>query len=229
MSDRRPLLIDLCCGAGGMSMGYHMAGFRVIGVDVADQPHYPFEFHRADALDFDVSAADVLHASPPCQGYSRMRHRQDASMWPRLIPDFREKFAVSGLPYVIENVEDAVNDMKDPIMLCGSSLGLRVRRHRLFESNFNLGAPPCDHSWQESHKPYRLYVGAARTHGLGYRESGIQQVYGGNHNIGGRSHFFKSVAMGIDWMDEDELNEAIPPAYALYIGRQIRNKLGRTR
>jgi DNA (cytosine-5)-methyltransferase 1 len=205
-----------------------MAGFRVIGVDIADQPNYPFEFHRADALDFDISTADVVHASPPCQGYSRMRHRQDASKWPKLIPDFREKLKSSGVPYVIENVEDAASDMEDPVTLCGSSFGLRVRRHRLFESNLGLEAPPCDHSWQELHRPYRLYVGAARTNGLGYRESGIQQVYGGNHNVGGRSHFLKSVSMGIDWMDEGELNEAIPPAYALHIGRQIMERVRRS-
>jgi len=142
-------------------------------------------------------------------------------MWPLLIGPIRDRLETTGKPYVIENVEDAAWDMKDPIRLCGSSFGLRVRRHRLFETNFPVSGTLCDHAWQDLHKPYRLYVGKGRTDGLGYRESGVQQVFGGNHNVGGRSHYFKSVAMGIDWMSEDDLNEAIPPAYTAYVGRDL--------
>lgn len=213
-----PKLLDLFACAGGASMGYHMAGFDVTGVDIVDHPSYPFERIVSDALTVDLSGYDAYAASPPCQGYGRMRHRQDASGYPLLISAIRDRLDATGKPYVIENVEDAAWDMKNPTRLCGSAFGLRVRRHRLFEANFPLDAPQCDHAWQDRHKPYRLYVGKSRTDGVGYRESGIQPVYGGNHNVGGKSHFMKSVAMGIDWMTEEELNESIPPAYTRFIG-----------
>lgn len=218
---RKPKLLDLFSCAGGASMGYHMAGFNVTGVDIEEHPAYPFERIVSDALTVDLAGYDAYAASPPCQGYGRMRHREDASGYPLLIATIRERLESTGKPYIIENVEDAAWDMKSPIKLCGSSFGLRVRRHRLFESNVHLDAPECAHEWQNSHKPYRLYVGKMRTDGLGYRESGIQPVYGGNHNVGGKSHFMKSVAMGIDWMTEEELNEAIPPAYTKYLGEQL--------
>jgi DNA (cytosine-5)-methyltransferase 1 len=221
--ESRPRLLDLFCGGGGASMGYRMAGWEVTGVDFDPQPNYPFKFIRADALTVPLDGYDAIVLSPPCQGYSRMAHRSGRA-YPMLIKPMRERLLTEmpGTPYVIENVEDALPDLIDPVMFCGSSFGLRVRRHRLFETNFELFGPGCDHSWQDDYKPYRLYTGKSRTNGLGYRESGIQQVYGGNHNVGGRSHFLKSVAMGIDWMTETELNESIPPAYTRMIGRQLR-------
>lgn len=211
-------------------MGYWMAGFDVVGVDLEPQPNYPFEFHQADALTFPLDGFDAIHASPPCQAYSRTRHRNAGPNWtppPKLIAPLRERFAAEapGVPYVIENVEDALPEMKDPVMMCGSSFGLRVRRHRYMERNWAMSTPTCDHSWQDGHKPYQLYVGKSRTNGLGYRRSGIQPVYGGNHNVGGRSLFLKSAAMGIDWMTEEEINESIPPAYTLHVGRQLMDLL----
>jgi DNA (cytosine-5)-methyltransferase 1 len=217
----RPKVLFLCSGAGGGDMGLHMAGFDVTGVDIEDHPSYPFELIVADALTVDLDGYDAYAASPPCQGYGRFRHRQDASKWPLLISPIRERLLATGKPFFIENVEDAAWDMKHPTRLCGSSFGLRIRRHRLIEASFPMTPIACEHEWQENHKPYRLYVGKSRTDGLGYRESGIQQVYGGNHNVGGNSHFMKSVAMGIDWMSEDDLNEAIPPAYTRYVGSHM--------
>lgn len=218
---RKPRLLGLFSGAGGADFGYYMAGFDVVGSDIVDHPSYPFELIVEDALTIDLSGFDAYAASPPCQGYGRLRHRQDASKWPLLIGPIRDRLEATGKPYVIENVEDAAWDMKNPVRLCGSSFGLRVRRHRLFEANFEIRPVACDHRWQEDHKPYRIYVGKSRTGGLGYRTSGIQPVYGGNHNVGGRSLFFKSVAMGIDWMSEEDLNEAIPPAYTRYVGHEM--------
>jgi DNA (cytosine-5)-methyltransferase 1 len=223
---KKPRVLFLCSGAGGGDMGLHMAGFDVTGSDIEDHPDYPFELIVEDALTISLNGYDAYGASPPCQGYGRFRHRQDASRWPLLLGPIRERLAATGKPYFMENVEDAAWDMKNPIRLCGSAFGLRIRRHRLIEANFPIpDPPPCDHGWQDSHKPYRIYVGKSRLSGRGYRESGTQPVYGGNHNVGGRSHFHKSVAMGIDWMTESDLNEAIPPAYTRYIGQHLMTAL----
>ena len=83
-------LLDLFCGAGGASMGYHRAGFEVVGVDINPQPHYPFEFHQANALEYPLDGFDAIHASPPCQRYSVASNIQgDPSRHPDLISQVR--------------------------------------------------------------------------------------------------------------------------------------------
>ena len=147
-----PILLDLFSGAGGAGEGYRRAGFDVIGVDI--DPHtYPVgRFIQADVM-ADLSdilrdvRPDAVHASPPCQGYSTMTGKHQ-SRHPRLIAPVREMLVDSGVPYVIENVVGARAHMLTPVMLCGSSFGLKVRRHRLFESNVNLHGLPCDHASQ---------------------------------------------------------------------------------
>jgi DNA (cytosine-5)-methyltransferase 1 len=208
-------------------MGYHMAGFEVTGVDLEPQPRYPFEFHQASALDVDLDGYDAYVASPPCQGYSKTRHMPNSKGSPLLIDDIRQRLEATGKPYIIENVEAARWAMKDPVRLCGSSFGLRVQRHRLFEANFELEVPPCDHAWQNRHKPYKIYRNKKRVDGLGYLHSGIQPVYGNNQNVGGNSVFLKSVAMGIDWMDEHGLNQSLPPVYTKYLGEQLAREVKR--
>ena len=139
----RPRLLDLFCGAGGAAMGYHRAGFDVVGVDINPQPHYPFAFHQADALEYPLAGFDAIHASPPCQRFSTMTQRWARSS-SRPGPDepTRSRLRESMLPYVIENVAGA--PLVGPIRLCGSSFGLPVRRHRLFEmSSPPLLVPPC--------------------------------------------------------------------------------------
>jgi site-specific DNA-cytosine methylase len=127
-------LLDLFCGAGGCSMGYHRAGFEVVGVDIKPQKHYPFEFHCADAFAFLEQHGhefDVIHASPPCQAYSSaMKHL--AKPKPMLIDGVREALIRSGKRWVIENVPGA--PMRNPTILCGTMFGMRIHRHRLFES-----------------------------------------------------------------------------------------------
>src|SRR4029077_8842147 len=124
----------------------------VVGVDIERQPNYPFEFVRDDALAlmstwpwWDVPPFDAVHASPPCQAYTTLRHRTGGD-YPDLVARTRELLAATGLPYVIENVVGA--PLIDPVLVCGSSLGLKVRRHRLFETNWPLMVPPCMHAAQ---------------------------------------------------------------------------------
>jgi hypothetical protein len=139
----RPRLLDLFSGAGGAGKGYADAGFEVVGVDHVPQPNYPFEFHQADALTFPLDGFDAIHASPPCPVHSSLNGWSGDSTEPDLVPQTRELLRATGLPYVIENIVGA--PLEQPVMLCGQALGLRVRRHRLFETNFPVMVPQCQH------------------------------------------------------------------------------------
>jgi DNA (cytosine-5)-methyltransferase 1 len=216
-------LLDLFCGAGGAAMGYHRAGFEVVGVDNQPHPTYPFEFIQADARDVLADLAflrlfDVRHGSPPCQELTRARHLRDAQGGTvkehgvNLIPETRAGFLTAGGPYIIENVEDALPHLVTPYVLCGSSFGLKVRRHRLFETNFPMLLPGCEHRRQG--RPVGVYGTWA------------DEVPGGGHTA--KTIEEAREAMGIDWMrwrsrsqEWGDLKEAIPPAYTEFIGRQL--------
>lgn len=189
-------------------MGYHLAGFRVIGVDKDPQPNYPFEFHQADALEFPLDGFDAIHASPPCQDYSKaMRHL--AAEQPRLIDPVRERLVESGVPWIIENVVGAPIPTQSDLFgshgveLCGSMFGLPVWRHRLFEASIPLVAPRgCDHG-TPAMNPHNQ-MGRDRI----YEEFGRQDP----------DPIWNS-AMGVGWMGRYDGREAIPPAYTHYVGR----------
>lgn len=205
-------LLDLFCCAGGAAMGYHRAGFEVVGVDIAPQPRYPFTFVQGDALEYVAEHGhefDAIHASPPCQKHSTMTKRHGAAVvesHPDLIEPTRQALRATGLPYVIENVPGAP---VSGITLCGSMFGLSVRRHRVFESNVPLTAPPCDH------KAQGRVVGVYGHAGGSSKRDGI--TFSGTDTW--------REAMGIDWMVGRELAEAIPPAYTEHIGAQIADAL----
>ncbi len=211
----KPRLLDLFCCAGGAGVGYARAGFEVVGVDLSPQPNYPFEFIQADALtlgrDF-LESFDAVHASPPCQSYSDLAKRNgNGHLWPRLVEPTRDLLNSLGVPWIIENVEGA--PLIDPVILCGTMFpGLRVIRHRLFESNVDLDAPPHGrHPLVFTHDKRKRHYGT-----LNQNESFVQVTGGGNCSIANAK-----AAMGIDWMTKNELNEAIPPTYTQYLGKQL--------
>jgi DNA (cytosine-5)-methyltransferase 1 len=225
----RPLLLDLFCGAGGAAMGYHRAGFDVVGVDIKPQPNYPFDFERFDALELLRTEwlpheAAAIHASPPCQAYTLMSQRPNQAATrathPRLIEPLRTLLQETGLPYVIENVVGA--PLRHPLLVCGSMFDppLGVQRHRLFESNMAFFRQPCRHhlipdpigvfgshpdggrTWtrKDGHKPLRRAASVGEA----------QRV------------------MGIDWTDDwDDIREAVPPAFTEYVGAQLLEHLER--
>jgi DNA (cytosine-5)-methyltransferase 1 len=225
----KPRLLDLFCGAGGAAMGYSRAGFEVVGVDIKPQPRYPFRFYQGDALEIiglengyiESWGIDAIHASPPCQAYSVANNIHGRTDHPELIAETRELLEATGLPYVIENVPGA--PLRDAVTICGLSVGCNVRRHRLFECNFPVMVPPCgDHSGD-----WLLVFG----HTVLERSKQIDR----NTPSGGPRFRRKHVgtdrgreAMGIDWMNRDELSEAIPPNYTELIGTQLMAHLNAT-
>lgn len=211
-------LLDLYCSAGGAAMGYHRAGFEVVGVDIKPQPHFPFPFILADALEFmnggewlatdgrryTWSDFDAFHASPPCQKFSTIaKYKKVTHLYPDLIAPTRDLLTATGKPWDMENVMGA--PLINPFMLCGSMFGLNVRRHRLFESSYYVMTQSCNHAAQGE----------------------IQVVYGhpggsskrDNRKFGNVDDW--ALAMDINWMTAHELAEAIPPAYTQYIGAQL--------
>lgn len=206
--------LDLFCCAGGASMGIHRAGFEVVGVDINRKDRYPFEFHQADALTFPLDGFDFIWASPPCQGYSSMRHAPGAKGAPLLIDQVRDRMP-AGVAWVIENVEEARWSMRDPILLCGSMFGLgaqgcRTQRHRLFEASFPIEQPDCAH---DERPVIGVYGGHARKRSAKAGGRGTKDEWDGGHKAAA------SEALGIDWMTLSEMSEAIPPAYSEYLGR----------
>lgn len=205
----KPRLLDLFSGAGGAARGYQQAGFHVTGVDINPQPRYAGdEFVQADALTFPLDGFAAIHASPPCQFATAYKRRHGHVRYSaNLIPATRWRLQATGLPYVIENVSTARRELINPIQLCGSSFGLDVRRHRLFESNVAILAPPCNHTAQTPRfPPATNRANLRRTVEVGVWRIPLD---------------VQQQAMGIDWMTREELSQAIPPAYTELIGAQL--------
>lgn len=207
-------LLDLYCGAGGAGMGYHLAGFDVVGVDINPQPRYPFRFIRADALEYlreHGHEYDAIHASPPCQRYSitaAATGRRDQH--PDLIPPTRWTLQSVGRPYIIENVVGA--PLKDPIRLCGLQFGLRVLMHRLFETSFPVPEPLHPRHPANPRKGQILHKGT--TDDLPFLPKQWTT-----------SDIELAAAAGITWMHKNEARQAIPPAYTAYIAPYIPRSL----
>lgn len=198
-------------------MGYHLAGFdEIVGIDIEPQPNYPFDFTQGDALDsLSVIATpewqkihgpfDLIHASPPCQAYSVQTVMHDRTQYPDLVAIVRMKLARTGSPWIIENVPGS--PLQGYVQVCGSGLGMeRIRRHRWFEASFPLMGAPCQHGI--TREP--LGVTGHSENGRGYKERVMP------HGLAARRE-----AMGINWMDRDEMSEAVPPAFTRFIGEQF--------
>jgi DNA (cytosine-5)-methyltransferase 1 len=227
MSDNptKPKALDLFCKAGGASMGLHQAGFDVTGVDIEPQPRYPFRFIQADAMEVPLDGYDFIWASPPCQAFTALQNMHNAKSHPDLLTPMRDRlWTKPDVPHVIENVPGA--PLRHPlIILCGTMFGLQtsdgtaeLRRHRVFEVNFPIGlVPPCSHR-------AGAVIGVYGGHGRDRRRTiTVVSKQGGYKGKDGQSSGNFSIpqrqqAMGIDWMKDYELSQAIPPAYSKYIG-----------
>jgi DNA (cytosine-5)-methyltransferase 1 len=207
-------LLDLYCGAGMASDGYKQAGFTdITGVDINPQPHYPYMFIQADAIEFlkneDLEQWDVIHASPPCQAHTRAKHLRTAqggtSKYMDLLTPTLEILNNLAMPWVAENVPGAPG-MEDAVVECGSAYGLGVRRHRLFLSNVRLAGSGCDHKTQG--RPWGVYHVMADSIPKGGRT--VRTLQQGWEVMG--------VDREIPW---NSLKEGFPPAYTKHIGEQL--------
>ena len=201
-------LLDLFCGAGGCSMGYHRAGFEVVGVDNVFQKRYQFEFVQADALEYVAehgSEFDIIHASPPCQAYSlaSQQWRKNGVDYPDMVADTRAALIATGKPYIIENVPGS--PLINPLVLNGAFFGMSLRRTRWFETSFVM---PFILLPKEGPSRFRM----------GRRHTGDDPVVPVGHFSGVER---ARRVMDIDWMTQSELAQAIPPAYTEFIGRHI--------
>lgn len=204
-------------------MGYHQAGFNVVGVDITHQRRYPFTFVQADAIEYvkeHGNEFDAIHASPPCQAYSIATAGTPGARvnYPDLIIPTRDALIATGRPYVIENVVGA--PLRNPLRLCGSEFDLhatdddgtplRLERHRLFESNvWLMGASGCAHDSRE--------VGGV--YGGGRSDSHeAKHVRRGGYTP---AKHVRAQLIGADWMTLHGLSQSIPPAYTRFIGEQL--------
>ena len=200
--------LDLFCGAGGVSMGLHQAGFEAWGVDIKRQPRYPFphRFVQGDALrpPFDLADFDFVWASPPCQAHSIARNMKHQREHPDLVPATRA--LLEGHPLTcIENVPGA--PLRIDLRLDGWMFpDLRVIRERWFETSFFCFSPQVTRPRGLLGKGYISVIGSGTPpymvrRGIRYGVADCRR------------------AMGIPWMSRKELSQAIPPAYAAFIGR----------
>jgi len=210
----RPLLLDLFCCQGGAAMGYHRAGFDVIGVDIRPQPRYPFTFVQADAMTYPLDGFDAIHASPPCQDHSSTRDLGGDHGTGWMLTATRDRLAASGLPWVNENVQGAPIPSQPDLFganglsLCGCMfLELRglIYEDRLFETSFPVPQPS-----------HRLHAWLQTKMGRPPRPGECMQVTGHFSDVPEARR-----RMSIDWMTQDGLAQAIPPAYTEHIGRQL--------
>lgn len=235
----RPRALDLFCKAGGVSVGLERAGFEVTGIDIEPQPHHRGgHFIQGDALTFPLDGYDFIWASPPCQAWTALRHVASKRTYPELIVPMRERLQAQGAPWCIENVPGApLGENGNLILLCGTMFGLQtpdgraeIRRHRLFETSWGIALrPACQHEGpamsvvgnqseisRSGHHRRAISV-TGNTPQTNVVRNQVRQTY---------SVADARAAMGIDWMPMKCLSQAIPPAYAEWIGREVISLLG---
>lgn len=221
----KPLLLDAFCGAGGCTKGYQRVGFYVVGVDIHPQPHYCGDaFVQADAISLLAHWLELgwieqfagIHASPPCQDHMEKPHAEHGTGW--LLDETRRLLEKSGRPWVIENVPNRRKQhMRPDYILCGCMFGLPgLRRERWFETSWDGFAFGLDHN----HDPAEPTISVVGHGTPTWVREQFKKKLGREPNIKDYR-----AAMGIDWMNRDELSQAIPPAYTEFIGHELMQHL----
>lgn len=220
-------LLDLCCKAGGASMGYYQAAndlgikIEITGIDIEHQDNYPFNFIQCDAMEYltkNYHLYSHIHASPPCQKYTNATSemRKIGKVYNDNLEDIQNFLNKIPLPSVIENVQQA--PIRPDVVLRGDMFGLKVLRKRHFEliNWFCMVHELPKKIGSVSDGDYCCVFGKGsysknkkdRVKYPKFKKKTIKETW--------------AYAMGIDWMKKDtELSEAIPPAYTRYIGNEF--------
>lgn len=225
-------VLDVCCKAGGVSIGLSRVATAITGVDIRHQRRYPFKFQIGDLRDIQPDWVrenfDFIWLSPPCQFASALTPSGRRKNHINLIPEARALALASGLPYCIENVEGARHHLIDPFMLRGTMFGLGVdvggvwfqlTRDRYFETNFHVPVPV------DTFDPEKPVIGV-----YGGHARNRSKKHGGRGTVDFSGYSQKdlaSKAMGIHHMTLNELSEAIPPKYAMIIAKAARLNMQR--
>ena len=223
------IALDLYCGAGGASMELHRSGFfdQIVGVDIEDQPDYPFDFVQADVLDLDIDDfyPDFVWASPPCQAYTSIsflnRGLQSPATWrenqPDLVDATRRMIAGDGSTIrwtAIENVPES--PVRPDIVLEGGNVGIaNLKRRRKFEVSWTTLSP----------KPYTHGPVLLPLYGDGgpkdrvrktRQEHGLPPTWGLDE---------ARDALDVHWMTTRQaIRNCVPPKYATYIARDAHQR-----
>jgi len=201
----KPKCLDLFCKQGGASRGLADAGLQITGLDIDPQPLYPFHFIQADATTYPLDGYDFYWASPPCQVYSRLKGLT-TRQYPNLVSTIRDRLTATGKPFVIENVPGA--PLINPLLLCGTMFGLKVRRHRLFECHPPIYPLLPPHGCRGRAGFTNAY------HGVSAFRNGAKLISVVGHNF---STADARAAMDIDWMNAAGLSQAVPPTMSHFI------------
>lgn len=156
----KPTVLDLFCGCGGISKGFELAGFSIIGgIDFNKDATQTFSlnFPQAKVKCIDISTisndditslysnVDVIVGGPPCQGFS------SANRWQKELYDPRNKLFFEYLRFVevlrpkvilIENVRGLLTRdngyAKNRIVELLSNMGYNVNNTILDASNYGV-------------------------------------------------------------------------------------------
>jgi DNA (cytosine-5)-methyltransferase 1 len=129
----KPRLLDLFCGCGGMSLGFQMAGYEMVGgIDNWKDSLQTFSKNHPDSIpvELDLSSlnpveihkkigrkVDIIVGGPPCQGFSIAGKRNPNDTRNQLYMGFL-KFVDYFRPkiFVMENVPNIVSMSEGAIL-----------------------------------------------------------------------------------------------------------------
>lgn len=144
-------VVDLFCGAGGLSKGFRDAGFELLqGIDNDPAPLATYRMNLGEHVrqaqigeDIEVPEATVITGGPPCQGFSSAGLRRHGDHRNTLVSCFAAIVArMRPLAFVFENVEgfltaeggSRVLELLEPLV----AVGYRIHLRKVNAANYGI-------------------------------------------------------------------------------------------